>query len=164
MNHLLVHAGVLAKWDVTKTLALANEVETALRGNNWQKMLQKMYGNEPDHWKEGHTGGKRYRVIINALTRMRMCTLKGHMAMPVKGQADIREVPLVPWFDVPDRATRDVTIVFGHWSTLGLVMRSDVICLDTGCIWGGHLTAVRLQDRRVVQVACKQSQNPFAQD
>jgi bis(5'-nucleosyl)-tetraphosphatase (symmetrical) len=86
------------------------------------------------------------------------------MAMPVKGQADIREVPLVPWFDVPDRATRDVTIVFGHWSTLGLVMRSDVICLDTGCIWGGHLTAVRLQDRRVVQVACKQSQNPFAQD
>lgn len=164
MNHLLVHAGVLAKWDVTKTLALANEVETALRGNNWQKMLQKMYGNEPDHWKEGHTGAKRYRVIINALTRMRMCTLKGHMAMQFKGQTDIREEPLVPWFDVPDRATRDVTVVFGHWSTLGLVMRSDVICLDTGCIWGGHLTAVRLQDRRVVQVACKQSQNPFAQD
>lgn len=163
-GHLLVHAGVLAKWDVNKTLALAGEVQTALRGNNWQKMLQKMYGNEPDHWKEGHTGGKRYRVIINALTRMRMCTTKGHMAIPVKGQPDPRNDLLVPWFDVPDRATRDITIVFGHWSTLGLVMRSDVICLDTGCVWGGHLTAVRRQDRRVVQVPCQQSLNPLAHD
>ncbi len=163
-GHLLVHAGVLAKWDVTKTLALAHEVSSALRGNNWQKMLQKMYGNEPDHWKEGHTGSKRYRVIINALTRMRQCTLKGHMVMPVKGPQVPRGETLVAWFDVPDRATRDVTVVFGHWSTLGLVMRSDVICLDTGCVWGGKLTAVRMQDRRVVQVACKQSQNPFAQE
>jgi len=163
-GHLLVHAGVLAKWDVAKTMALAEEVSRALRGNNWQKMLLKMYGNEPDHWKEGHTGSKRYRVIINALTRMRLCTLQGHMVMQVKGTPDSRDPSLVPWFDVPDRATRDVTVVFGHWSTLGLVMRSDVICLDTGCIWGGKLTAVRMQDRRVVQVACQQSQNPHAHD
>jgi bis(5'-nucleosyl)-tetraphosphatase (symmetrical) len=163
-GHLLVHAGVMAKWDVAKTLALASEVASALRGNNWQKMLQKMYGNEPDHWKEGHSGSKRYRVIINALTRMRLCNLQGHMVMQAKGPPDARNPALVPWFDVPDRATRDVTVVFGHWSTLGLVTRSDVICLDTGCVWGGQLTAVRLQDRRVVKVECLQSLNPLAHD
>lgn len=163
-GHLLVHAGLLPKWDVKKTLELANEVEIALRGDNWQKMLEKMYGNEPDHWREDHTGGKRFRVIVNAMTRMRMCTTKGRMALPIKGEPGIREDGLMPWFDVPDRATREVTVVFGHWSTLGLLMRSDVICLDTGCVWGGHLTAVRMQDRRVVQIACKQSLSPFAPD
>ena len=162
LNHLMVHAGVLAKWDVQKTLLLANEIETALRGNNWKKMLQKMYGNEPDHWKDEHTGGKRMRVIINALTRMRMCTPKGRMALPIKAEPGQRSDGLVPWFDVPDRATRDITVVFGHWSTLGLLIRSDVICLDTGCVWGGHLTALRLQDRALVQVQCKQAQNPHA--
>ena len=163
-GHLLVHAGVLPKWDVTKTLKLAREVEVALRGNNWKKALEKMYGNEPDHWKDDHTGGKRFRVIVNAMTRMRMCTSKGRMALPIKGEPGVRDDGLMPWFDVPDRATRDVTVVFGHWSTLGLLMRSDVICLDTGCVWGGHLTAVRLQDRHVVQIACKQSLNPLSLD
>ena len=156
-GHLMVHAGVLAKWDVSKTLQLASEVETSLRGNNWQKMLQKMYGDEPSHWKEDHSGGARFRVIVNALTRMRMCTLKGRMVLAIKSAPTHGTQGLVPWFDVPDRATRDVTVVFGHWSTLGLVLRSDVICLDTGCVWGGSLTALRLQDRRLVQVSCRQS-------
>ena len=156
-GHLMVHAGVLAKWDVRKTLQLANEVETSLRGNNWQKMLQKMYGDEPSHWKDDHSGGKRFRVIINALTRMRMCTLKGRMVLAIKSAPNHGTPGLVPWFDVPNRATRDVTVVFGHWSTLGLVLRSDVICLDTGCVWGGSLTALRLQDRKLVQVSCRQS-------
>lgn len=156
-GHLMVHAGVLAKWDVSKTLQLAHEVETSLRGNNWQKVLQKMYGDEPDHWKDGHSGGKRFRVIVNALTRMRMCTLKGRMVLAIKSAPNHRNQGLVPWFDVPDRATREVTVVFGHWSTLGLVLRSDVICLDTGCVWGGSLTALRLQDRKLVQISCRQS-------
>ena len=159
-GHLLVHAGVLAKWTVEKTLQLANEVESALRGSQWKKMLEKMYGNEPDHWKEGHTGGKRMRVIINALTRLRMCTPKGRMALSIKSAPGTQPDGLVPWFDVPGRASADVTIVFGHWSTLGLVMRPDVICLDTGCVWGGHLTALRMQDRKLVQVACRQSLDP----
>ena len=162
MNHLMVHAGVLAKWDIQKTLLLANEIETALRGNNWQKMLQKMYCNEPDHWKDDHTGGKRMRVIINALTRMRMCTPKGRMALEIKSEPEHRSDGLIPWFDVPDRATRDTTVVFGHWSTLGLLIRSDVICLDTGCVWGGQLTALRLQDRSLIQIPCKQSLDPLA--
>lgn len=160
-GHLMVHAGVLAKWDVKKTLSLANEVETALRSNNWQKMLQKMYGDEPDHWKDDHTGGKRFRVIVNALTRMRMCTIKGRMMLPIKSSPQNQRNPnLVPWFDVPDRATRDITIVFGHWSTLGLLLRSDAICLDTGCVWGGQLTAVRLQDRKILQVKCHDGVDP----
>ncbi len=162
-NHLLVHAGTLAKWDVAKTLSLAGEVQDALRGPNWQKALQKMYGNEPATWKEDHKGGKRMRVIINALTRMRLCTPNGHMEFATKVTPGAWPPGLVPWFDVPNRATRDVTTVFGHWSTLGLLQRPDVICLDTGCVWGGSLTALRLQDRKLVQVKCSQFQDPLAE-
>lgn len=160
-GHLMVHAGVLAKWDVNKTLSLAKEVETILRGKNWQKLLQKMYGDQPAHWNEDHTGGKRIRVIVNALTRMRMCSNKGRMMLSIKsGPQHPSNVNLVPWFDVPNRVTRDVTVVFGHWSTLGLLLRSDAICLDTGCVWGGKLTALRLQDRKLVQVDCVDGLEP----
>ena len=160
-GHLMVHAGVLAKWDVAKTLSLAGEIQDALRGPNWQKRLQKMYGNEPVDWNDGFKGGKRLRVIINALTRMRLCTVRGHMDFSVKPQPGEVPAGLVRWFDVPKRATRgEVTIVFGHWSTLGLLLRPDVICLDTGCVWGGKLTAVRMQDRKVVQVQCENGLSP----
>ncbi|GAB2893467.1 symmetrical bis(5'-nucleosyl)-tetraphosphatase [Paralcaligenes sp. KSB-10] len=158
-RHLLVHAGVLPKWSVDKTLALAAEVEAALRGPDWKNMLHKMYGNEPLRWKDGYSGGKRLRVIINALTRMRMCNSKGHMEFSHKG-APGSSAGLMPWFDVPNRVIRDDTIVFGHWSTLGLLIRPDVICLDTGCIWGGKLSALRLHDHKIVQVGCSQYQNP----
>jgi len=161
-GHLLVHAGVLAKWKVDKVLALAGEVEAALQGPNWQKALQKMYGNEPVNWKDGFSGGKRLRVIINALTRMRLCTPKGHMDLSAKAEPGSIPAGRVPWFDVPGRATRDTTVVFGHWSTLGLMIRPDAICLDSGCVWGGALTAVRLQDRLVVQVPCERAQDPTA--
>jgi len=153
-GHLMVHAGVLAKWDVAKTLSLAEEVQAALQGRNWRKVLQKMYGNEPVNWKEDYTGGKRLRVVINALTRMRLCTPKGRMELSIKTAPGEQPGNLIPWYDVPGRATRDVTVVFGHWSTLGLMIRPDAICLDTGCVWGGKLTAVRLQDHRVAQVDC----------
>ena len=163
-DHLMVHAGVLAKWDVAKTLSLANEVQTMLRGPNWQKALQKMYGNEPTRWKDGHTGGKRLRVIINALTRMRLCTPQGHMEFKTKVAPGAWPDGLVPWFDVKGRQTRNITVVFGHWSTLGLLVRPDVICLDTGCVWGGALTAMRLQDRKLVQIKCAQFQDPSGGD
>jgi bis(5'-nucleosyl)-tetraphosphatase (symmetrical) len=162
LGHLMVHAGVLPKWTVKKTLALAAEVELALRSDNWKKSLQKMYGNEPAHWKEGHTGAKRLRVIVNTLTRLRMCNSKGHMELAVKSSPHNRADGLIPWFDMPERETRDVTVVFGHWSTLGLMNRPDAICLDTGCVWGGHLSAMRLQDRQLVQIACHQELDPLA--
>jgi len=161
-NHLLVHAGLLAKWDVAKTLSLADEVAQALRSPNWPRVLSKMYGNEPTAWKEGLSGSKRLRVIINALTRMRLCTPNGHMALSGKGTPWPVPSGLVPWYDVPGRASRDVTVVFGHWSTLGLMIRPDAICLDSGCVWGRQLTAVRLHDRRVVQIECEQAQQPDA--
>ncbi|MDH4401444.1 MAG: symmetrical bis(5'-nucleosyl)-tetraphosphatase [Burkholderiaceae bacterium] len=160
LGHLMIHAGVLPKWDVQKTLLLANEVEQALRSPNWRKSLEKMYGNEPDHWKDGHAGSKRLRVIINALTRLRMCTSKGRMALSQKAAPALSQGDLMPWFDIKGRATQDVTVVFGHWSTLNLMLRDNAICLDTGCVWGGELTAVRLQDRRTVRIACPQSLAP----
>lgn len=159
-GHLMVHAGTLAKWDCDKTLALAGEVEHALQGENWQRALEKMYGNEPSNWKDDFKGGKRLRVIINALTRMRLCTPSGQMEFQTKVAPGAWPAGLVPWFDVPHRATADITVVFGHWSTLGLLQRPDVICLDTGCVWGGKLTAMRLHDRKLVQIACPASQEP----
>lgn len=158
-GHLLVHAGVLAEWDVKKALKLAAEVETALRGPDWKAMLHKMYGNEPTYWKDEFEGGKRLRVIVNALTRMRMCDSHGHMDLSFKG-APLNNGHLMPWFEVPDRAVKHDTIVFGHWSTLGLMIRPDVVCLDSGCLWGGHLTAMRLHDRKLVQIPCPSYQNP----
>lgn len=161
-GHLMVHAGVLPKWDVDKTLSLAAEIETALRSPNWKANLSKMYGNDPAHWSEDFSRNKRFRVIINALTRMRMCNANGHMDFSYK-HAPVADEHLMPWFDVPGRVILDddVTIIFGHWSTLGLLVRPDVVCLDTGCIWGGQLTAMRLHDRKLVQVACEQQQKPF---
>lgn len=160
-GHLLVHAGVLPQWDAEKTLALADEVQTALRSNSWKKHLEQMYGNSPDQWDEGLTGPDRLRVIINALTRLRMCDRQGKMALSIKTEPSAQDKSLVPWFNLPKRATRDVTVVFGHWSTLGLKLDSDVICLDSGCLWGGHLTAVRLQDHAVLQVPCEQMLDPL---
>jgi len=162
-GHLMVHAGVLAQWDVAKTLALAGEVEQALRGPTWQNALMEMYGNEPPSWQDSLSGSKRLRVIINALTRMRLCTPRGHMDLSSKGSPQPAPDGLTPWYDVPGRATRNVTVVFGHWSTLGFMMRPDAICLDSGCVWGGRLTAVRLHDRRVVQIECEQAQKPSLQ-
>lgn len=156
-GHLMVHAGVLPQWSVSKTLELAAEVEHALRSDNWRERLAKMYGNKPTTWHDGLKGRKRLRVIINALTRMRMCTSDGHMDFDHKGAPAVT-ADYMPWFDVPDRAARDDTIVFGHWSVLGLMLRPGLICLDTGCVWGRELTALRLHDRKLVQVSCHPGQ------
>lgn len=158
-RHLLVHAGVLPKWSVEKTLALSAEVEAILRGPDWQAKLQAVYGNQPSRWNDTLQGDVRMRVIINALTRMRMCTSQGDMDFSLKG-APVRTEHLMPWFDVPGRAIQDDTVVFGHWSTLGLMLRPDVICLDSGCVWGRQLSAVRLHDRKVVQVNCPHGKTP----
>lgn len=160
-GHLMVHAGIPAAWGLDKTLALAAEVEAVLRSPDWKSGLQKMYGNEPAGWNDELSGDDRLRVIINALTRMRMCTSQGRMDFGYK-HAPMQDNQLVPWFDAPGRAIlRDsVTVVFGHWSTLGLLVRPDVVCLDTGCIWGGKLTALRLRDHKLLQIDCEQHQKP----
>ncbi len=121
-----------------------------------------MYGNQPDHWDDDLTAYKRLRVITNAFTRMRICTMRGEMEFKFKGA--VRDIPqgYVPWFEVPGRASAEATMICGHWSALGLKMTPNVIALDTGCLWGGPLSAIRLEDRKLFQVPC--STKPVAQD
>lgn len=159
-GHLIVHAGVLPQWTVAQTLELAHEVETVLRGPNWIDFLRDMYGNAPAQWNDALTGNDRLRCIVNALTRIRFCSADGTMEFATKEGAGAEPAGYMPWFDVPGRKTEDVTVVFGHWSTLGLVMRPNLIGLDTGCVWGGKLTAVRLGDRHLIQVDCPQCLRP----
>jgi bis(5'-nucleosyl)-tetraphosphatase (symmetrical) len=153
--HLLVHAGVPPQWTAAQTMALAGEVETVLRGDAWGVFLGQMYGNEPERWDDGLTGIPRLRCIVNALTRMRLCRPDGRMDFLHKeSAAGPAGSDLLPWFDVPGRRTEDVTVVFGHWSALGVVLRPNLIGLDSGCVWGGKLTAVCLDDRTLLQVDC----------
>ncbi len=153
-TNVLVHAGLLPGWTLAQAAALAGEVEAALQGENHADFLAHMYGNQPDAWDDELTGYSRLRVITNALTRMRICTAKGEMEFDFK--AEMHSIPqgYLPWFDVPGRASMDATVIFGHWSALGLMVKNDAIALDTGCLWGGPLTAIRLEDRRIIQVDC----------
>lgn len=157
-GHLMVHAGVLPQWTAAQALALANEVETVLRGADWVDFLRQMYGNAPARWNDALAGADRLRCIINAMTRVRWCAADGTMELSNKEAHGASLPGHFPWFDVPDRKSADTTIVFGHWSTLGLVLRPNLIGLDTGCIWGGKLTALRLADRALVQVDCPKYQ------
>lgn len=153
-EYLMVHAGVLPQWDAAETLALAGEVESVLRGEDCRYFLARMYGNYPDHWDDALRGMSRLRVITNALTRLRVCTPQGGMDFRFKGELSDLPAGLVPWFDAPTRKSAASTLIFGHWSALGLVQRANLYALDTGCLWGGRLTALRLEDRRVYQVPC----------
>ena len=153
--HLMVHAGVAPQWDAAKTMALAGEVEAVLRGDGWIDFLAQMYGNQPDRWDDSLEGIARLRCIVNALTRMRLCLPDGTMDFAHKeSESGPEGSGLVPWFDLPGRRTNDVTVVFGHWSALGLVLRPNLVGLDSGCVWGGKLTAVCLDDRTLLQVDC----------
>lgn len=155
-GHLLVHAGVLPQWTAAQTIALAWEVETVLRGPGWIDFLREMYGNTPARWDPALEGIDRLRCVVNALTRIRFCSADGVMDFSKADDIAAAKPGYIPWFDVPGRKTEDVTVVFGHWSTLGLIMRPNLIGLDTGCVWGGKLTAVRLEDRALFQVDCSQ--------
>ena len=153
-NFVLLHAGLMPEWSVQQAQQLALEVEHALRGADYIHFLQKMYGNTPHQWNDNLKGDSRLRVITNALTRMRICNVQGEMQFKFKGE--VSDVPegYLPWFEIPQRSSAAATVVFGHWSALGLVVRPNVIALDTGCLWGGNLTAIRLQDRKLFQVKC----------
>jgi len=154
LDTLLVHAGTLPQWSVTKTLARAAEVETALRGDGYVDVLSRMYGNSPNKWSSKLTGYKRLRFIINCLTRMRMLTAEGQLDLNFSGTPFRARRGLRPWYATEAHAWNETRIAFGHWSALGLVVLPNLISLDTGCVWGRQLTAVRLDKRvpRVVQV------------
>jgi bis(5'-nucleosyl)-tetraphosphatase (symmetrical) len=140
-------------------LALAREVEQMLRGPDLDGFLHVMYGNDPYQWRDDLVGPDRWRFAINVLTRIRFCTDDGTLEFGSKDGADAAPPGHYAWFEVPGRRTAGTPIAFGHWSALGLVNRDDLLALDTGCVWGGALTAVRVDDgrREVVQVSCKRS-------
>jgi bis(5'-nucleosyl)-tetraphosphatase (symmetrical) len=157
---LFVHAGVLPQWSVDKTLALAGEVETRLRAPDYRDFLATMYGNLPARWDDRLAGPGRARCVINALTRLRFVAADGTMDLTIKEGVGASPPGLLPWFDHPGRATSGTPVVFGHWSTLGLMVRADAVCLDTGCVWGGSLTALAWPSRRLRQVRCPPYRRP----
>ena len=168
-NVLMVHAGVLPQWTTQKTMALAGEVESILRSDALGDFIAHMYGGMPNQWDDALIGHDRLRIIVNALTRMRYCNAEGAMDFFYKKAPESAPDGLIPWFDLPNRLTQQTVVAFGHWSTLQLPPRADVVCLDDGCLWGGCLSALKLDDTQIhdarlakrLQVQCAQSQDPL---
>lgn len=152
--YCLVHAGLLPQWTAAQARALAREVEQALQGPDYRAFIDQLWGNEPAAWSDDLRGWPRLRVIVNAMTRMRFCTPAGVMDFHAKGETTQAPAGHLPWFEVAGRAHAGSVLVTGHWSALGLKITDNLLALDSGCLWGGHLTALRLEDRRVFQVGC----------
>lgn len=153
LGWMMVHAGLAPKWTVDEALAMAAEVEQALRGRNRQNLLRNMYGDRPA-WSPGLRGTDRLRAIINIFTRMRYCSPRGRIAFEEKGPPGTQQPGLYPWFAVPGRVERGLKLVCGHWSSLDLFIGNGIHAIDTGAVWGGKLTALRLDSEElcVVQV------------
>ena len=157
-DYCMVHAGLLPQWTADEARLLAAEVECALTADDWRDFLAHMWGSEPAGWSDDLRGWPRLRVIVNAMTRMRFCTLDGIMEFKAKGKLSNAPRGHLPWFELPNRQHADSVLVTGHWSALGLKITPNLLALDSGCLWGGHLTAVRLEDRQVFQVDCSPSE------
>lgn len=159
-DYALVHAGLLAPWTVRQARELAHEVEGALQGPHWVEFLTRLWGAKPTRWSEDLHGAERLRVIVNAMTRMRMCASDGEMLLKHKGPISSAPAGALPWFKVPGRRSTTHTIVCGHWSALGYHDGDGVLAIDTGCVWGGALTAVCLETREIYRLKCEQAAAP----
>jgi bis(5'-nucleosyl)-tetraphosphatase (symmetrical) len=160
---LMVHAGVAPQWTLATTLQLAAEVEQQLQGAHLHDFLSVMYGNEPSRWSDRLAGVERWRFAVNALTRIRFVSASGRLDFETKEGAADAPPGLLPWFEAADRQTVGTPIAFGHWSTLGLIHRADLLALDTGCVWGGRLSAARIDSSgvtEIIQVECDAAQRP----
>ena len=164
---LMVHAGVVPAWSGDDTMRHAAELEAVLRGSGWRDALGTMFGNRPALWSDALTGAERLRAIVNVLTRLRYCSVDGRIDFDAKDAPGVDGTAFPPppdgfraWFDIAGRRTRDTLVVFGHWSTLGVLVRDDVVALDSGCVWGGQLTAIRLEDRTLFQTPCPRARRP----
>ena len=163
----MVHAGLLPSWSLAQAQTLSDEVSAALRAPNYKEFMANMWGSEPSAWSEDLSAWDRLRVVVNAMTRMRYVTLSGAMEFRAPGsKAPPEQGPenCLPWFDAPARVSAKHLIVCGHWSALGLVDRTNLLAIDTGCLWGGALTAVRLDDRRIFCQPCRQYVEPRGWD
>jgi bis(5'-nucleosyl)-tetraphosphatase (symmetrical) len=159
-GYAMVHAGLLPQWSISKALALAREVETALQSNACDEFLLHLYGNRPDRWRDDLTGIARLRVITNVMTRLRICTVDGRMEFAHTGKPVDLPKGFMPWYTLPRRRSRGTPVIFGHWAALGLYTGSNVFALDTGCVWGRALSALRLSDRQLFQHACAARARP----
>jgi bis(5'-nucleosyl)-tetraphosphatase (symmetrical) len=160
---LMIHAGVPPQWDLAQTLACARELETALREHGYQGFLTAMYGDQPSLWSDGLVGMDRLRFITNCLTRMRYCDAAGRLNLTAKGPVGSQPAGYLPWFQVPNRASRGVRMVFGHWSALGWYAGDNVWCLDSGCLWGGQISALRLRRKgpcEAIRLDCPSYRRP----
>ena len=155
-GYAMVHAGLLPQWSISRAAALAREVEQALSGPGYRQLLREMYGNEPAHWRDDLAGADRLRIVVNVMVRIRLIRADGALELGYKLEPAGMPQGCVPWYDAPGRENRDATIVFGHWAALGLLAREDVVCLDSGCVWGRELSALRLEDRRLFQCDCRE--------
>jgi len=154
-EYALVHAGLVPEWTVEQAASLAREVEGVLRGPDYRSFLARLYGDQPASWSDDLRGIDRWRTVVNAMTRLRVCESNGAMVLRFKGEPGEASEGWTPWFDMPLRRSRDRTVVCGHWSALGVCTRPDLLSLDSGCVWGRALTAVRLDDRALFQVDCR---------
>jgi bis(5'-nucleosyl)-tetraphosphatase (symmetrical) len=154
-NLLRVHAGVIPQWTWQTAISAGNEVSAILQSDKRSKFFRRMYGNRPRLWREDRNGWKRLRLISNILTRLRFCDAEGRGIYSVSGPPGSQPGNYKPWFKHKHRQTRDVTVVFGHWAALGFRKKKRYIAMDSGCVWGGKLTALRLEDRKVFKVRCR---------
>lgn len=156
LNYAIAHAGILPQWSLAEAEQYAREVEQQLQGNNFSKLLANLYGNEPQRWDAQLTDPDRYRFIINAFTRMRFCTLDSALELLTKTPPEQNPAGCIPWYAHPHRKTKNINIVFGHWAALnGKVHQPHLFALDTGCVWGHCLTAMRLEDQQIFKVNCE---------
>jgi bis(5'-nucleosyl)-tetraphosphatase (symmetrical) len=153
LNYIMVHAGLSSQWDLKKSVQLAHEVEAIVRSDKAFNFFEHMYGNLPDQWHDDLTGWDRLRCITNFFTRTRFCHSDGRMDLAFKGKLASHPDKLIPWFNVPNRQSANLNIIFGHWAALGGMTNTPrTFALDTGCVWGFKLTAMRLEDKKIFQV------------
>lgn len=155
LNFTMVHAGIPPQWSLDEALARAREVETVLQSDSPELLLENMYGNSPARWSDELQGAERLRVITNYFTRMRFCSAQGELELETKESADAAPTGFAPWFSLSGRKMRNHKIIFGHWAALeGQANTKNIYALDTGCVWGGELTALRLEDEVLFSCNC----------
>ncbi len=160
LDYAMVHAGLPPQWSRDQALAHATEVETVLRGSRFHEFLGHMYGNKPSRWSDNLQGWDRLRFIVNCFTRMRFCREDGKLDFKHKGKLKNAPEDYYPWFELPQRCSREQRLVFGHWSALGLCQRDNVNGIDTGCLWGGELSALQLESGELHSLPCRGFQKP----
>jgi bis(5'-nucleosyl)-tetraphosphatase (symmetrical) len=161
LNFTMIHAGLPPQWALAQAIELAQETETLLQSNQFEDFIQNMYGDQPDTWSDTLENNDRHRFIINAFTRIRYCDANGKLNLKEKAPPGSQDETLIPWYALPNRKTKNEKLIFGHWSTIHFgnennFKQYNVYPMDTGCLWGGELTAMRLEDEKLFSVPSRQ--------